>query len=217
MAARGIHVTGVRCVVHFDLPADDKDYVHRSGRTGRAGADGVVVSLVAAAQRKDAARLRHALGLPGATTAPDSAALAGAGPAEGPPPLVASADPSERSAPSPRRPVERPRRTARPAPARRPAARVEHDHRSTDDRPRAPRPTPVREPAVAAGPSVRDRAGDHRSGPAPAKAGAKERPSGAARRKAKKAALIRAGVNPTRDKGRSGRGSRSGSPRSGRR
>src|SRR5690606_8157375 len=40
VAARGIHVEGVTCVIHFDMPADHKDYVHRSGRTGRAGATG---------------------------------------------------------------------------------------------------------------------------------------------------------------------------------
>jgi superfamily II DNA/RNA helicase len=45
VAARGIHVTGVSAVVHFDLPADDSTYVHRSGRTARAGATGTVVSL----------------------------------------------------------------------------------------------------------------------------------------------------------------------------
>ena len=45
VAARGIHVDGVGCVVHFDAPEDDKAYTHRSGRTGRAGAAGVVVSL----------------------------------------------------------------------------------------------------------------------------------------------------------------------------
>ncbi len=46
VAARGIHVDDVACIVHFDMPDDPKDYVHRSGRTGRAGADGIVVSLV---------------------------------------------------------------------------------------------------------------------------------------------------------------------------
>ena len=46
VAARGIHVDGVACVVHFDLADDPKDHVHRSGRTGRAGAPGVVVALV---------------------------------------------------------------------------------------------------------------------------------------------------------------------------
>jgi superfamily II DNA/RNA helicase len=46
VAARGIHVDAVACVVHFDLPADKNTYVHRSGRTGRAGARGTVVTLV---------------------------------------------------------------------------------------------------------------------------------------------------------------------------
>jgi superfamily II DNA/RNA helicase len=46
VASRGIHVDGVPLVVHFDPPADTTDYVHRAGRTGRAGADGTVVSLV---------------------------------------------------------------------------------------------------------------------------------------------------------------------------
>ncbi|MBV9664787.1 MAG: DEAD/DEAH box helicase [Actinobacteria bacterium] len=46
VAARGIHIDAVPCVVHFDPAADDKDYVHRSGRTGRAGASGTVVTLL---------------------------------------------------------------------------------------------------------------------------------------------------------------------------
>ena len=46
VAARGIHVDDVACVVQYDLPVDPKDYVHRAGRTGRAGAVGTVVSFV---------------------------------------------------------------------------------------------------------------------------------------------------------------------------
>lgn len=57
VAARGIHVEGVSCVVHFDLPTDPKDYVHRSGRTGRAGAAGTVIGLVVDGQTKDATKL----------------------------------------------------------------------------------------------------------------------------------------------------------------
>ena len=64
VAARGIHVDDVGCVVHFDVAADHKDYVHRSGRTGRAGASGVVVSLVTDADTKKVSGLRKALGLP---------------------------------------------------------------------------------------------------------------------------------------------------------
>jgi superfamily II DNA/RNA helicase len=63
VAARGIHVDDVACVVHFDLPDDPKDYVHRSGRTGRAGTDGTVIALVGADQRKDARKLARVLDL----------------------------------------------------------------------------------------------------------------------------------------------------------
>jgi superfamily II DNA/RNA helicase len=45
VAARGIHVDGIDLVVHFDAPADHKDYLHRSGRTARAGKTGRVVTL----------------------------------------------------------------------------------------------------------------------------------------------------------------------------
>jgi superfamily II DNA/RNA helicase len=62
VAARGIHVDGVACVVHFDPPGDAKDYVHRSGRTGRAGAEGVVVSLVSPEVAKAVRSLRRELG-----------------------------------------------------------------------------------------------------------------------------------------------------------
>ena len=63
VAARGIHVDNVGCVVHFDLPGDHKDYLHRSGRTGRAGASGVVVTLVTDADVTQARRLQEAMGL----------------------------------------------------------------------------------------------------------------------------------------------------------
>ena len=63
VAARGIHVTDVACVIHFDPPADEKDYVHRSGRTGRAGASGTVVSLIGGEHRKTASRMQRKLGL----------------------------------------------------------------------------------------------------------------------------------------------------------
>ncbi|MGA3214724.1 MAG: DEAD/DEAH box helicase [Acidimicrobiales bacterium] len=62
VAARGIHVENVACVLHFDLPADHKDYVHRSGRTGRAGADGIVISLVTPDQAGAVRSMQRALG-----------------------------------------------------------------------------------------------------------------------------------------------------------
>jgi superfamily II DNA/RNA helicase len=64
VAARGIHVDDVSCVVHFDPPATDKDYVHRSGRTGRAGADGTVVTLVGREHHADVRAIQKALRMP---------------------------------------------------------------------------------------------------------------------------------------------------------
>jgi superfamily II DNA/RNA helicase len=76
VAARGIHVDGVACVVHFDTPEDEKAYVHRSGRTARAGAAGVVVSFVPHADRRLVTRMQRALDINVAVTAPDVHALA---------------------------------------------------------------------------------------------------------------------------------------------
>ena len=63
VASRGIHVERVDCVVHYDLPEDADTYVHRSGRTGRAGAFGQVVSLVCPEQEPGARLLAKRLGL----------------------------------------------------------------------------------------------------------------------------------------------------------
>lgn len=52
VAARGIHVDDVSLVVHVDSPESHKDYLHRAGRTARAGAEGVVVTLATHSQRK---------------------------------------------------------------------------------------------------------------------------------------------------------------------
>jgi superfamily II DNA/RNA helicase len=64
VAARGIHVDDVAVVVHFDQPGSHKDYVHRSGRTGRAGSDGLVVSLVGTDELADVRAMQRELGLP---------------------------------------------------------------------------------------------------------------------------------------------------------
>ena len=63
VAARGIHVDDVELVVHFDPPNDHKDYLHRSGRTARAGATGMVVALVDHAQARDVGRMHDAAGV----------------------------------------------------------------------------------------------------------------------------------------------------------
>jgi superfamily II DNA/RNA helicase len=63
VAARGLDIDDVGLVVHFDPPNDHKDYLHRSGRTARAGASGTVLALVDPAQVRDVARLHDAAGV----------------------------------------------------------------------------------------------------------------------------------------------------------
>ena len=78
VAARGIHVDDVSLVLHVDPPQDGKDYLHRSGRTARAGESGVVVLLTTPAEERD---VRRMLGQAGVRpdqrdVAPGDAALA---------------------------------------------------------------------------------------------------------------------------------------------
>jgi len=63
VAARGIHVDAVELVVHFDPPSDPKAYLHRSGRTARAGESGAVVTLVTPRQVGTAVQMQHAAGV----------------------------------------------------------------------------------------------------------------------------------------------------------
>ena len=63
VAARGIDVAGVNCVIHYDPPENGKAYKHRSGRTARGGASGVVVSLVQKPQKRSYARIQHQVGI----------------------------------------------------------------------------------------------------------------------------------------------------------
>lgn len=94
VAARGIHIDDVPCVVHWDPPDDPKDYVHRSGRTGRAGSTGIVVSFVDPSQKRGVARDMRGIGIevewvtaddsrgrPDASTGGSSAASSGDRPA----------------------------------------------------------------------------------------------------------------------------------------
>ena len=67
VAARGIHVDDVDLVVQFDPPNDHKDYLHRSGRTARAGATGMVVALVERGQVRELQRLHDAAGVTAAS------------------------------------------------------------------------------------------------------------------------------------------------------
>ena len=75
VAARGIHVDDVASVIHYDPPEDHKTYLHRSGRTARAGRGGLVVSLLQPEQMGDARRMQRRLGLKQAITLPDAGDL----------------------------------------------------------------------------------------------------------------------------------------------
>ena len=57
VAARGVHVDDIELVIHVDPPAEHKAYLHRSGRTARAGKEGEVVTIVLPTQRRDTAAL----------------------------------------------------------------------------------------------------------------------------------------------------------------
>ena len=63
VAARGIHVDNVGLVVHFDAPNDPKAYLHRSGRTARAGESGTVVTITTPRQLDEIARLQSRAGV----------------------------------------------------------------------------------------------------------------------------------------------------------
>ncbi|MCZ4498791.1 MAG: box helicase [Marmoricola sp.] len=68
IAARGIHVDDVSLVIHADPPAEHKAYLHRSGRTARAGAAGTVITLMTDQQVRDVRDLTRAAGIKPTTT-----------------------------------------------------------------------------------------------------------------------------------------------------
>ncbi len=63
VAARGIDIQGVNCVIHYDPPENGKAYKHRSGRTARAGADGVVISYVQRSQQRTYNKIQNEVGI----------------------------------------------------------------------------------------------------------------------------------------------------------
>ena len=89
IAARGIHVDDVALVVHADPPAEHKAYLHRSGRTARAGAEGAVITLMTDEQVKDVRDLTKAAGIKPTITRIDGAAH----------PVLRELAPGDRSAP----------------------------------------------------------------------------------------------------------------------
>ena len=63
VAARGVHVDDVELVIHVDPPTEHKAYLHRSGRTARAGSDGTVVTITLPEQQSDVKKLMKAAGV----------------------------------------------------------------------------------------------------------------------------------------------------------
>jgi superfamily II DNA/RNA helicase len=131
VAARGIHVDGLDLVVNLDPPNDHKDYLHRGGRTARAGESGTVVTLVLPNQRRRMTRMMTMAAITPVTTSvsagdEDLARITGARVPTGIPTVIADPDPD----------LVRPRRS-RPADTR---ASFGRDHRGSSSR-RAPRRT----------------------------------------------------------------------------
>jgi superfamily II DNA/RNA helicase len=121
IAARGVHVDDVELVVHVDPPAEHKAYLHRSGRTARAGSAGDVVTVVLPEQRRDAQQLLRKAGITvrpqevGADSAPVQALVGEIAPYQAP---TASAAPQAAAAP---RRGSRPARTSQSSRSAQPA------------------------------------------------------------------------------------------------
>jgi superfamily II DNA/RNA helicase len=108
IAARGIHVDDVALVIHADPPADHKAYLHRSGRTARAGQSGTVVTLMTTEQVREVKALTRAAGIDPTTTRVASAEHA----------VLAQLAPGTRTTTSIVAPSVASRGPARPAPQR---------------------------------------------------------------------------------------------------
>jgi superfamily II DNA/RNA helicase len=113
VAARGIHVDDVSMVVHVDPPKDAKDYLHRAGRTARAGESGAVVTLVLPRQRAATFSMLERAGVQPVRTsvvvgAPALANVTGARPVSGTPVVERPTDRHDRHGDRPNRHSDRP-------------------------------------------------------------------------------------------------------------
>ncbi|MFC7449952.1 DEAD/DEAH box helicase [Rhodococcus daqingensis] len=142
VAARGIHVDGIDLVVHVDPPGEAKEYLHRAGRTARAGESGTVVTLVTDDQRAEVAALteRAGVSVAGLEVRPGSAALValtGARTPSGipvPPPAVPEPTPPKERAPARGARGRRPGATTARAGGRRGSGAGAHGHRNRGGR-----------------------------------------------------------------------------------
>jgi superfamily II DNA/RNA helicase len=152
VAARGLDVKGVSHVINFDVPWQPDDYIHRIGRTGRAGAKGIAVMLATREDKEAVAAIEKLTGLkiaqPGKAEAKVEAPAAKRAPA---PARPKAEKPASRTEPEAEKPAPRTeRRPEKPAPRTEPKAE------------KAPKPEPNRERS----PVVEDIAADW-NGPMP--------------------------------------------------
>ncbi|MGI5146942.1 DEAD/DEAH box helicase [Plantactinospora sp. CA-294935] len=136
VAARGIHVDGVSLVVHVDPPKDPKDYLHRAGRTARAGESGAVATLVLPKQRRSTLAMLQKAGVEPEQTRvrPGDAALAEVTGAREPSgvPVVDEPAPRRGSGTRPDRPRSDRRYGDRPRADRRYGDRPQEERRHSD-------------------------------------------------------------------------------------
>jgi superfamily II DNA/RNA helicase len=149
VAARGIHVDGISLVVHFDAPTDPKDYLHRAGRTARAGETGIVVTMTAPRQQRTVKTMTDQCGVKPTITrvkpmSTELVSITGAQKPDGTP-----WQPDTSAATKPHRSATRSRPGNRSGQRRRrPAGRTQSD-RPQSDRSRASRPHKSRSKATA--------------------------------------------------------------------
>ena len=138
VAARGIHIDLLPVVVHYDPPAQATDYLHRSGRTGRAGATGAVISLVGEDVIGQVKRLQRALGINAAIDTREDAVAIRLGAVDDAVAAERLDDRTPTKRPETPRARERaPRPVERREPRERSAAR--HEHRASEAPTRSPR------------------------------------------------------------------------------
>jgi len=161
VAARGLDVKGVSHVINFDVPWQPDDYIHRIGRTGRAGAKGIAITLATREDREAVAAIEKLTGLKIARTGGDTREAE-----------AAPAKPAPRAERDAEAPAARPARgRGRKADAR-PERRAAEPERKPEAMPKRPEPEPERkaerkrERAPSPSPVVEDMEGDW-NGPLP--------------------------------------------------
>ena len=130
IAARGVHVDDIELVVHIDPPGEHKAYLHRSGRTARAGKEGVVVTLVLPEQRKDLEVIMRKAGIqaavqPVTATSPAVVELIGE--------TAAYVKPAPKAPTQPQRPSSKPRQSSGGRTGQQGQARAQRDGQGQRD------------------------------------------------------------------------------------